>query len=215
MTISTVFTKTSDIISDVIRTVPGLEAYAARARADEASARHTERLRLVAEQARLRTCDATAIAAHAKQDAPLVAREANLQQQILATQEQRQRLAAKHRAELFATSQALGRIEARLHYTREHEPSAAAFVADLTAQLEGLRLQADEVFSPGIDGKRYQRWNNNASIFACGDAITAAIGQARYLWREALTDDELQARLEAMRRLIPAVESRPDGWERL
>ncbi len=184
------------------------KAIAEQALAEEAKVTRNQRALLVTEQRRLRVEGEAAACAHERRMAPLYARIVDLGSQLAAAREQLARAELEYRAAQLPRNQALDRCETQLFASRSHD-AVEAFCDELTAAQEGLRLRYDEVKTRGRDGKIYTRWHNGASIAAAHEALARLRVQARALWTEALSDDEIEARFEAMRQSIPAVEGRP------
>lgn len=201
-------------ILEWFRTLPGVRAIVQRAQDELTKETHAERLQVLADQARLRTEDAAARVAYDRRVAPLAASIADLERTLTAKREELGRVHLDFHAAQLRRGQALDRCESRLYVSRPRD-AIEAFCAELTTIAEGLRLQYDEVRTGGQNGKLYCRWHNGDSIGACHAVLADLRTVARGLWREALTDDELQSRFEAMRQQIPPLDSRPANVEQL
>jgi len=202
---------------DTIETVtkffgsPEGHAITAKALAEQRQATHAERVQTVAEQRRLRADAASIVSAYDRRVKPIAARVVDLERQLTAAREQQQIVEAEHRAELAPIDRALLRCESRLYATGPKD-AITAFQAKLSALLEAHRLQIEHYESENIPGHRTKTlWSNGESMHTRTDTITRLIGETRELWREALTADELDARFEAMRCQIPALDERPAG----
>lgn len=190
---------------------PEGKAITAKALADQRQATHAERAQTVAEQTRLQADASAKATAYERREKTLAARVADLDRQLGAAREQYQIAAAEHRAELAPIDRALLRCESRLFATRPQE-AIETFCAELHALLDAHRLQIETYDSEAINlpGHRTARlWDNGESMRMRTDVITRLQGEARELWRFALTADELAVRFDAMRKQIPALEARP------
>lgn len=212
MTLQTLAEGTIETVTKFFGTPAG-RAITTQAIAEQTKATHAERVQTIAEQTRVRADAAVKVVAHERRAKPLGARVADLERQLGAAREQYQIAEAEHRAELAPIDRALSRCESRLYATGPKD-AITAFRGELSALLDAHRLQIEQVESElvNIPGHRTRTlWSNGDSMRTRTDILTRLMGEARELWREALTADELDARFEAMRRQIPALDERPAG----
>lgn len=206
--------RASTTIGDVIRSIPGAEAYIRHIQQEAAAAEYAERLQLAKDIKQLEAADLAAVRQHDREAALLDARVAGLERQLATAREDRARLYRARRADSFVTSGRLDKLRHRLEALAPRE-AVEAFVVEMQGTLEGQRLQADEARELAIDGEYYVRWSNRDSLIRRSEAILAAITAARALRGEALDGPAIESRLDALRESIPVVEQRPAKYYRI
>ena len=118
-------------------------------------------------------------------------------------------LAAEHLYASGTHDVVIGRIDRRLR--EGASPTLHVFLSDVTDQLEALRTQPVEVREivgpPDWDGKQATSFFSNGDSFRRRrDALVAAKAAAEAMLLDVVPEDELVARLTALRDAVPAIE---------
>lgn len=172
-----------------------------------------ERRQLVKDIAALEASGLVAAQAYEKALAPMLTEIERGKAVVVAAERRRDEWRRRRGVDAFAASLKLDRMRGRLQATAPRE-AIDGFCADMREHLERLRLQADAVNDYDGYGRIRSVWDNYRSTDQCRDAIERAINGARALATEPLAAAELEARFEALRQSIPAVESRPSRFLR-
>jgi len=116
-----------------------------------------------------------------------------------------------HSAEAAARDREVRAIEAELRGSADVR--IGAFVKELQDEHDALRLQGPTTYksvpNPLTDARRL--FSNYGSLVARLDALRGAIAGAEALKLEALGGEEIEPRLDALRRTLPEVEVRLAG----
>lgn len=155
---------------------------------------------------------------HESDRAPLQAAFEQMEAAFIAARERRDTCDRARRVAHCDESMTIDRLRGQLI------ASASPRIADFRTELREIvrdahRTRRDSVSDKRIDGGMTLLWSNDASIRAFTEAanriIVNDLGESGALLFEPLDDDALTARLEALRALLPAIESRPAKYTRV
>jgi hypothetical protein len=175
--------------------------------ADQEQSRRADRVALVTSLTEL---DAQRLACVKAREPRRAAEEAEYERLRVAAEAARNlwhRSEAEHRAQMIELDRQYDCVDFKLL------ASASPVIAARTSELRDLVAAAyssrDSVSDKGIDGRMYLLWTNVASIERRVEPIRAALQDTAHLYREALTDAEIEARFDAIVDALPEIEARP------